>query len=216
MKWVTRENADVDRIACPWLIRRFIDPDAEFLFVARDQVLAVAEREGGTPTTPKAPSTPTGMGSARSSCSSRTSSSPTIPASSVSLRSCTPRTYPRTEGLLRRAPVCTRSPTGSRCCTAPRITRRSSSRHRCTTRCTPGVRIRPLEHQLESEGSRGGGTFSVVSPCRGPASPQGRLLSRSSPFLSRADRRRFRAATRSRGAAPTSCAARHVGSRPRP
>ena len=46
MKWVTRQNAHVDRIACPWLIRRFIDPDAEFLFVERDQVLAVAEREG--------------------------------------------------------------------------------------------------------------------------------------------------------------------------
>ena len=47
MKWITRENANVDRIACPWLIRRFIDPDAEFLFVPRDQVLVVAEREGG-------------------------------------------------------------------------------------------------------------------------------------------------------------------------
>jgi len=46
MKWVTRQNANVDRIACPWLIKRFIDPDAEFLFVERDEVLAVAEREG--------------------------------------------------------------------------------------------------------------------------------------------------------------------------
>lgn len=46
MKWVTRENANVDRIACPWLIKRFIDPDAEFLFVPRDQVLEVADREG--------------------------------------------------------------------------------------------------------------------------------------------------------------------------
>ena len=46
MKWVTRENANVDRVACPWLIRRFIDPDAEFLFVPGDQVLEVAEREG--------------------------------------------------------------------------------------------------------------------------------------------------------------------------
>ena len=46
MKWVTRENANVDRIACPWLIKRFIDRDAKFLFVERDQVLAVAEREG--------------------------------------------------------------------------------------------------------------------------------------------------------------------------
>jgi len=46
MKWVTRENANVDRIACPWLIKRFIDPEAEFLFVPGDQVLEVAEREG--------------------------------------------------------------------------------------------------------------------------------------------------------------------------
>jgi hypothetical protein len=46
LKWVTRENAKVDRIACPWLIKRFIDPEAEFLFVGRDQVLEVAEREG--------------------------------------------------------------------------------------------------------------------------------------------------------------------------
>ncbi len=46
MKWVTRENANVDRVACPWLIKRFIDPEAEFLFVPKDQVLEVAEREG--------------------------------------------------------------------------------------------------------------------------------------------------------------------------
>jgi hypothetical protein len=49
MKWVTRENAKVDRIACPWLIRRFIDKDAEFLFVPVDEVTAVAEREGAIP-----------------------------------------------------------------------------------------------------------------------------------------------------------------------
>jgi hypothetical protein len=45
MKWVTRENANVDRVACPWLIKRFIDKDAEFLFVPRDQVLEVAKKE---------------------------------------------------------------------------------------------------------------------------------------------------------------------------
>jgi hypothetical protein len=45
MKWVTRENANVDRIACPWLIKRFIDPQAEFVFVPRDDVLEVATRE---------------------------------------------------------------------------------------------------------------------------------------------------------------------------
>ncbi|MBI4067213.1 chromate resistance protein, partial [Candidatus Gottesmanbacteria bacterium] len=45
MKWVTREKAKVDRIACPWLIKNFIDKDAEFLFVPTDQVLTVAEKE---------------------------------------------------------------------------------------------------------------------------------------------------------------------------
>jgi hypothetical protein len=46
VKWVTRERPKTDRIACPWLIRNFIDPDAEFLYVPADQVLEVAEREG--------------------------------------------------------------------------------------------------------------------------------------------------------------------------
>jgi hypothetical protein len=45
MKWVTRERPKTDRIACPWLIRKFIDPDAEFLYVPEDQVLEAAERE---------------------------------------------------------------------------------------------------------------------------------------------------------------------------
>src|SRR2546426_318664 len=49
MKWVTREKARVDRIACPWLISPFIDRDAIFRFVPRDQVMAVAEREGAIP-----------------------------------------------------------------------------------------------------------------------------------------------------------------------
>jgi hypothetical protein len=49
MKWVTRERAKVDRIACPWLIRRFVDPDAEFLFVPRDEVMPTAKREGAVP-----------------------------------------------------------------------------------------------------------------------------------------------------------------------
>jgi hypothetical protein len=47
MKWVTRERPKVDRIACPWLIRRFIDPDAQVLYVPAGDVLAVAAREGG-------------------------------------------------------------------------------------------------------------------------------------------------------------------------
>jgi hypothetical protein len=45
-KWVTREHPKTDRIACPWLIRNFIDADAEFLYVPAEQVLAAAEQEG--------------------------------------------------------------------------------------------------------------------------------------------------------------------------
>jgi hypothetical protein len=42
MKWITRERSKTDRIACPWLIRRFTDPNAEIIYVPADQVLAVA------------------------------------------------------------------------------------------------------------------------------------------------------------------------------
>jgi hypothetical protein len=49
MKWITREKVKVDRVACPWLIRKFVDPQAEFLFVPTDQVMVIAEREGATP-----------------------------------------------------------------------------------------------------------------------------------------------------------------------
>jgi len=48
-KWVTREHPKIDRIACPWLIRRFIDLNAEFIYIPKDQVVAVARRTGGTP-----------------------------------------------------------------------------------------------------------------------------------------------------------------------
>jgi hypothetical protein len=49
MKWVTRERPKVDRVACPWLIKRFVDPAAEFLYVPPDRVLDVAKREGAIP-----------------------------------------------------------------------------------------------------------------------------------------------------------------------
>ena len=49
MKWVTREKARVDRIACPWLITRFIDKDPTFLFVPARDVLAVAKKEDAVP-----------------------------------------------------------------------------------------------------------------------------------------------------------------------
>lgn len=47
MKWITRDGAKTDRVACPWLIKKFIDKDAEFVFVPKDQVLETAKRLGG-------------------------------------------------------------------------------------------------------------------------------------------------------------------------
>ena len=49
MKWVTREKVKVDRVACPWLIKKFVDPEAEFLFVPAAEVMKVAKREGAMP-----------------------------------------------------------------------------------------------------------------------------------------------------------------------
>lgn len=49
MKWITRKGVKVDRVACPWLIRRFVDKDAEFIFVPSEEVMATAEREGAIP-----------------------------------------------------------------------------------------------------------------------------------------------------------------------
>ena len=49
MKWVTREHVHVDRVACPWLIKKFVDSDAEFLFVPADEVMNVAQRQEAIP-----------------------------------------------------------------------------------------------------------------------------------------------------------------------
>jgi hypothetical protein len=49
MKWITRERVKVDRVACPWLIKRFVDKDAEFHFVPADQVMSEAKRLGAIP-----------------------------------------------------------------------------------------------------------------------------------------------------------------------
>ncbi len=48
-KWVTRERPKIDRIACPWLIRRFVEPDAEFLYVPTERVFEVAKETGAIP-----------------------------------------------------------------------------------------------------------------------------------------------------------------------
>lgn len=49
MKWITRERVKVDRVACPWLIKTFVDKDAEFFFVPGDKVMSEAQRLGATP-----------------------------------------------------------------------------------------------------------------------------------------------------------------------
>jgi hypothetical protein len=49
MKWVTRERPKIDRIACPWLVVRFINREPEFLFVSPSRVMAVAEETGAIP-----------------------------------------------------------------------------------------------------------------------------------------------------------------------
>jgi hypothetical protein len=49
MKWITREHVKVDRVACTWLIKKFIDPQAEFIFAPKDKVLEIAKKENATP-----------------------------------------------------------------------------------------------------------------------------------------------------------------------
>jgi hypothetical protein len=49
MKWITRQDVKVDRVACPWLIKRFIDPQAEFLFVEEKDLVEKANQEGAVP-----------------------------------------------------------------------------------------------------------------------------------------------------------------------
>lgn len=49
MKWVTRSHVHVDRVACPWLISRFVDSEAEFLFVPKESIANVVEETGATP-----------------------------------------------------------------------------------------------------------------------------------------------------------------------
>jgi hypothetical protein len=49
MKWITRKDIKADRVACPWLIKRFVDPEAEFLFVEEKDLLEQAEQQGAIP-----------------------------------------------------------------------------------------------------------------------------------------------------------------------
>jgi hypothetical protein len=56
MKWITRKNIKVDRVACPWLIKHFVDPEAQFLFVEENHLLSTAKAEQAIPfDAPKVP-----------------------------------------------------------------------------------------------------------------------------------------------------------------
>ena len=55
MKWITRERVKVDRVACPWLIKKFVDPQAEFLFVPADRVVLIPNAIPSSSPTPKEP-----------------------------------------------------------------------------------------------------------------------------------------------------------------
>ena len=57
MKWVTRERPKIDRLACPWLIQRFIDPGAEILYVPPGEVIGTADRARSAASTPSSRST---------------------------------------------------------------------------------------------------------------------------------------------------------------
>src|SRR6266513_950564 len=96
MKWITRQNANVDRIACPWLIKRFFDQDAEFLYVPADQVMAVAAREGATPYDVKNVE----LGHVDGRCTRMTSSASTKPASAMGTPSSKAVVKPAVRALL--------------------------------------------------------------------------------------------------------------------
>ncbi len=49
MKWITRERPKIDRIACPWLVQKFVDPQAEFLYVPKEDVVKVAKEQNAIP-----------------------------------------------------------------------------------------------------------------------------------------------------------------------
>jgi hypothetical protein len=74
MKWVTRSHVHVDRVACPWLIKRFVDNQAEFLFVPKNRVNQVAAETGAIPFDVPGVELGTRMGAARSSRSWRSTS----------------------------------------------------------------------------------------------------------------------------------------------
>ena len=179
MKWVTREHPKTDRIACPWLIRKFIDPDAEIVYVPtrrgpglrrarrRDQL-----RRAGRPATPIA------TASARSRRSS-TSTRSTIPRSRCSPGSSTaPTSSEDLDATPAVARACWRSPTASRCSTST-TSASSSSSCPCTTPCTPGhsTRSAPAERCASPRGlHRASGSSREVASITPPSMTDWRLF----------------------------------------
>ena len=145
MKWVTREHPKTDRIACPWLIKNFIDADAEFLYVPADDVLAVADREGAHSYDAKGAryTHRDGLCSFEVLVEEYADQRPRgAPAGADRARR---RRRRRIATRRRSRRACRRSPRGSTTSSRTTITASSSWSGRCTTRCMSGAsaRLRP-------------------------------------------------------------------------
>jgi hypothetical protein len=142
MKWVTRAGAKTDRVACPWLIRKFIDPQAEFLFVPADQVLAAAKQEEA-----KSFDAPDADYTHRDgNCSFEVLIEEfgiTDAAVAMLARIVQARTFPPTSLAHRNRPVYWQLPRVSPS-RVPTTAASSNWSSRCTTLCTPGAGDRSL------------------------------------------------------------------------
>ncbi len=114
MKWVTRERPKTDRIACPWLILRFIDAEAESLYVPTSDVLDVAERENALSFDARERGSTIATGSARSRSCSRSTPSTSLLSGSWG-ESCTVPTSRTTVTRLHSRVACLPSPRASTC-----------------------------------------------------------------------------------------------------
>jgi len=141
MKWITRKNANVDRIACPWLIRKFVDKDPVFLYVPPEEVLAVAKREDAIPYDVEGVE----LGHVGGRCSFESimvKYNLTEPALQKLAKIVHGRMSPATSRSSQKPQASRRSPTASQCSMEIMITRRYDWRHPSTMPCTRGAKAR--------------------------------------------------------------------------
>jgi hypothetical protein len=143
MKWVARKNANVDRVACPWLIKRFVDGDAEFLYVPAEDVMATAESEQATPYDVKEVE----LGHVDGRCSFESimlKYNLTDPALQLLAKVVHGADVSADRDIVPKQPASTRSRTALRSYTARTTTRKSAWRSPCTTPSTLGARTKSL------------------------------------------------------------------------